>query len=138
MAAVEALAKVAQKHPQSAHAGFTQCLQSQWAYVSRCVPGVGPLLAPVEEAIQQHLIPALLGASLEEAAKDTKTSEADLRRLLGNSVKNGGMAIRDPVASAERARNCSVAASKVLVESLVGGGSLPPSPPPLTHPAAWG
>ena len=34
------------------------------------------------------------------------------------------MALRDPVASAERARNCSVAAGKVLVESLVGGGRL--------------
>ena len=39
-------------------------------------------------------------------------------------MKNGGMAIRDPVASAERARTCSVAASGVLVESLIGGGRL--------------
>ena len=124
VAAVEALAKVARKYPQSAHAGFTHCLQNQWAYVSRCVPGVGPLLAPVEDAIQQHFIPALLGSSLEEMVKATKASEADLRRLLGNAVKNGGMAIRDPVASAERARRCSVEASKVLVESLVGGGRL--------------
>ena len=124
VAAVEALAKVARRFPQSAYAGFTHCLQGQWAYVSRCVPGVSPLLAPVEGAIQQHLIPALLGSSLEEAAKTLKASEADFRRLLGNAVKNGGMAIRDPVASAERARTCSVAASGVLVESLIGGGRL--------------
>ena len=52
VAAVEALAKVARKFPQSACAGFTHCLQGQWAYVSRCIPGVSPLLAPVEGAIQ--------------------------------------------------------------------------------------
>ena len=60
-------------------------------YVSRCVPGVGPLLAPIEEATQQHFLPALLGAG------EKKLKEAGFRRLLGNAVKNGGLAIATPL-----------------------------------------
>ena len=61
---------------------------------------------------------------MEAAAKMTKTIAADLRRLLGNAVKNSGMVIREPVTSAERVRKCSVAAGKVLMESLDGNGRL--------------
>ena len=59
--AVERLALVAGKHPQSAYAGFTISLQAEWQYVQRVVPGTAEFFAPVEAAIRTLFIPALLG-----------------------------------------------------------------------------
>ena len=70
-------------------------LQAEWQYLCRCVPRVGPHLKPIKDAIHQLFIPALFDMKFEEIAPD-------FRRLLANSVKQGGMSIRDPVAGADR------------------------------------
>ncbi len=57
---MKALAKVVARYPQSAYAGFTMSLQAEWQYLCRCVPGIGPHLQPIEEAITSHLLPALM------------------------------------------------------------------------------
>jgi hypothetical protein len=114
---VRALSKVAAKYPQSAYAGFTMSLQAEWQYLCRCVPGVGAHLAPVEDAIQQQLIPALLGVKFEEVS-------SDFRRMLANSVKQGGLNLRDPVAAADAQHEASREASVVLVKSLRESGEL--------------
>ena len=57
----------------------------------RCVPAVEPFLAPVKAAIHNKLIPALLGRMPDWP------SRADFRRLVSNSVRFGGMAIRNPI-----------------------------------------
>ena len=38
--AVEVLARIAVKYPQSAYAGLTILLQAKWQHLSRAVPGV--------------------------------------------------------------------------------------------------
>jgi len=111
VAGVKALAKVAAKYPQSAYVGFTQSLQSEWQYLCRCVPGVGVHLEPVEAAIQQVFIPALLAVKPESV-------DADFRQLLANGVKQCGLNIRDPAAGAERLHQCSSEASVVLAKSM--------------------
>ena len=85
---VEALAKVAVRFPQAAYTGFAHCLQAEWQYLSRCVPAMGPLLAPIEDAIHDKLIPALLGGMSDRPSRE------DFCRLVANSVRFGGMAIR--------------------------------------------
>ena len=115
---VEALAKVAVRFPQAAYTGFAHCLQAEWQYLSRCVPAVGPLLAPIEDAIHDKLIPALLGGMPDRPSRD------DFRRLVAGSVRFGGMAVRRPVESAARARACSMNAGTVLTASLLAGGGL--------------
>ena len=82
------------------------------------MPVVGPLLAPIEEAIHDKLIPALLGGMPD------RPSQEDFRRLVANSVWFGGMAIHQPVESAARTRTCSVNAGTVLTASLLAGGGL--------------
>jgi hypothetical protein len=103
---------VARRFPQLAYAGFTQSLQAEWQYLSRCVPGVEKHLVRVKEAIRCELIPALLQVN-ESEVKD------DLRRLLAHSVKTGGLNIRDPAAGAERLHQSSVEATKVLADLLL-------------------
>ena len=55
------------------------------------MPAVGPLLAPIAAAIHDKLIPALLGGIPDRPARE------DFRRLVANSIRFGGMAIRQPV-----------------------------------------
>jgi hypothetical protein len=108
---VKSLARAATRYPQSAFAGFTQSLQSEWQYLSRCVPGVGKHLQPVEDAIREYLIPALFQTTPDKVSED-------MRLLLSHGVKQGGMNIRNPVAAADRLNESSEEACAALVTSL--------------------
>eukprot|EP00804_Cyclotella_cryptica_P017895 CCRYP_001275-RA/>CCRYP_001275-RA protein AED:0.09 eAED:0.08 QI:0/-1/0/1/-1/1/1/0/754 len=113
---VERLAKVAMRYPQSAYAGLVNCLQAEWQYLCRIEPGVGPHLEPVEEALRTQFIPALFGG------QDPISNE--LRLLIAQGVKQGGLAIRNPVREAERLHQTSTEATSLLVESLVSNSQL--------------
>ena len=117
VASIKALSKVATKYPQSAYAGFTQSLQSEWQYLCRCVPGVGVHLEPVEAAIRQEFIPALLAVEYDLV-------DDDFRQLLANGVKQCGLNIRIPSVGAARLHQSSSEASEILAKSLMEGGAL--------------
>ena len=87
-------------------------LQSEWQYLQRTVPGVGTLMGPIEESLREKFFPSLFGG--EEIT-------TDFRKIMGHSVKHGGLGIPDPRLSAESAYNTSEAASRELVDSLLGG-----------------
>ncbi|KAL7474211.1 hypothetical protein ACHAW6_000199, partial [Cyclotella cf. meneghiniana] len=97
--------------PHSAYAGLVSCLSAKWQYVCRTVPDVGPLLAPIEEALRTHFLPAILGR--------TDPIDNDLRHLLSLGIKQGGLAICNPVEGADTLFCCSRAATKTLVHSLL-------------------
>ena len=110
--AVQDLAIMAQKFPQTVYAGFTFCLQNQWQYVQRVTADTATMFAPLEEAIRRELIPALLGTTTEEI-------DGELRQVLTHSVKKGGMAIRNPVDTAEHVHAASKNATAHLIRSLI-------------------
>ena len=83
--------------------------------MQRTVPGVGTLMCPIEEALREKCFPSLFGG--EEI-------NADFRKILGYSVKHGGLGIPDPRLSAESAYNTSKAASRELLDSLIGSSVL--------------
>ena len=112
---VRVLGQIAQQHPQSAYAGLGISLQLKWQYLQRTVPGVGTLVGPIEEALREKFFPALFRG--EEI-------NANFRKILGHSVKHGGLGIIDPHLSTESAYNTSKAASAELVDSLIGGSDL--------------
>ena len=72
-------------------------------------------MGPIEEALREKFFPALFRG--EEI-------NADFRKILGRSVKHGGLVIPDPRLSAEIAYNTSKASSGELVDSLLGGSAL--------------
>ena len=100
---VRVLAKISQRHPQLAYASLGTPLQLKWQYLQRTVPGVGTLMGHIEEALREKFSPAPFGR--EEI-------NADFRKILGHSVKHGGLGILDPRLSAESAYNTSKAASR--------------------------
>jgi hypothetical protein len=108
---VEKLAAVATRFPHSAYAGLVSCLSAEWQYVCRTVPDAGPSLAPVEDALRTKFLPAVIGVE--------GPIDADLRTLLGNGVKNGGLAVRDPTLAAASLYSTSVQATAMLTGTLL-------------------
>ena len=78
------LSSIAQTNPQAAYAGFTHGLMSKWAYLSRTIENIGPLLQPLEDIIRTKFIPALCGGP---APNDT------LRELLSLPCRLGDWAL---------------------------------------------
>jgi len=56
---LQSLSKYAQDDPQAAYSAFTKGLSSRWT--QRTVPNASELLEPLENAIRDQLIPALVG-----------------------------------------------------------------------------
>jgi len=78
---------------------------------------VGQHLEPVEKAIRELFIPALLECDVKEVTDD-------LRQLLSHGSKQGGMNLRNPSLGAARLHQSSCEASEVLVASLMGNTTL--------------
>ena len=80
-------------------------------------PRAAAHLGPVEEALRNVFIPALFGRpNMRVLDKDGL--------MYTNSVKAGGLGIRDPCHEAMALNTTSKEASKVLVEALVEGTEL--------------
>ena len=109
---MEALARIADLHPQAVYAAFTFCLQGEWQYVQRVVPGTAAHFGPLEEAIRDRLLPALLAIPRDDIS-------AEFRQVLTHSVKTGGLAVRNPVKTGVANYATSQLAAAHLVKSLV-------------------
>ena len=84
---IKRLAKVAASQPHAAYAAFTHGMSSRWTYLMRTIPNIHDLLLPLEDAITQHLIPAITGR------KSCSTVE---RELLALPVRLGGLGLTNP------------------------------------------
>jgi hypothetical protein len=63
VAGIGILACIALRFPQTAYAGLVSSLQAEWQYLCRVVPGAERFLGPIESAICEKFIPALLQVS---------------------------------------------------------------------------
>ncbi|KAL7474215.1 hypothetical protein ACHAW6_000202 [Cyclotella cf. meneghiniana] len=108
---IEHLSAVALRFHHSTYARLVSCLSAEWQYVCCTVLDVGPLLAPIEEALWTHFLPAILGRA--------DPIDDDLCHLLSLGVKQGGLAICNPVEGADALFRCSRAAMETLVHSLL-------------------
>ena len=58
---IQCLATIAVTQPHAAFSVLTRELMSKWMYLSRTVPGIGPLLRPLDDVLRSVLLPALTG-----------------------------------------------------------------------------
>ena len=72
-------------------------------------------MGPIEEALREKFFPSLFGG---------EDITSDFRKILGHSVNHGGLGILDPRLSAECAHNTSKAASRELIDYLLGDSVL--------------
>ncbi len=114
--AVKVFSAVVVCYPQTAYAGFTFCLQNKWQYVQQVVLDTAPFFAPLESEIWTSFLSALLGIP------STKI-DGEYRQLLTHGVKQGGLAIPNPVDTAPSIHLASLAATRHLTVSLLGAGA---------------
>ena len=93
------LSEIAQTRPHSTHYALTHSLIGRWIYVMRTIPDITSLLAPLEDAIRLHLIPALTGSD---------ACSPILRDLLALPCHLDGMGIANPMDIAESQFDASV------------------------------
>ena len=55
---------IATSHPHAAYIAFTHGLCNRWTYFLHTIPGISPLLQPLESVISSKFIPALMGIGL--------------------------------------------------------------------------
>ena len=108
---VERLAMVARRFPQTAYAGLTKSLQSEWQYLQRVVPGLSEAFGPVEDALRKKFFPALLQV-------DATTVER-FRPLWALPPKQGGLGVPDPTTTGSRLHACSKDVTSVLTDALM-------------------
>lgn len=108
---VEKLASVAKRYPQTAYAGLVKSLQTEWTYLQRVVPDLGPQMVPLEAAISDTFLPALF-------AEDGQAITG-LRAQLSLSVKKAGLGVPNPITTAQANLEASVRVTAELTASLV-------------------
>ena len=112
---VRRLAMVARRFPQTAFAGLTMSLQSEWQYLQRVVPGLADAFEPVETALREEFLPALFQVDATAAAAN--------RALWALPTKHGGLGIPDPTTTGEALHRCSKAVTAVLTDALTPGSA---------------
>ncbi|KAL7475061.1 hypothetical protein ACHAW6_000991 [Cyclotella cf. meneghiniana] len=108
---IKRLVAIATRLPHSAYAGLVSCLSAEWQYICRTIPDIGPSLVPVEQALRTKFLPAITGF--------TNPIDNEFRTLLGNGVKTGRLAIRDPTVTAASLYSTSVEATNMLAGTLI-------------------
>ena len=78
---VKILSKIASSEPHAAFSTYTHCLQSQWTFLCRTMPGTPLLFQPLEDVIRKVFIPSLLRREVNDLERD----------LLSLPARMGGM-----------------------------------------------
>jgi hypothetical protein len=106
---VEDLADIAKDEPQLAYACYTKGMSHRWTYVMRTIPGIKDLLAPLEDAIANSLIPAIMG-------REVSGNEREVMQL---PIRFGGLGMPNPVESTDREFKCSTEMTEQLVKLIL-------------------
>ena len=104
------LAEIATAQPHLAFCALTQGLASRWTYLSRTTENIGELLKPLEEEIQNTIIPSLTGRP---------SPGPTTRSLLGLPARLGGLGIRDPSKKGAEQLQTSQEVTKPIVQLLL-------------------
>ena len=83
---VKALSNIAATEPHAAYSAYTHCLQSQWTFLCRSMPGNPALFEPLEDTIRTVFLPVLLRREVNDLERD----------LISLPARMGGMGVVKP------------------------------------------
>ena len=106
---VERLANIAITEPQAAFSAFTERVQSRWVFVVRTVPDLAEAMKPLEDAIRQKFIPALLGRTVSDLE----------RELFSMPARFAGLGIANPCVRCEKQFSGSEELTAPLLELIL-------------------
>ena len=104
------LGKFAITQPHAAYAAFTHGFTSKWTYLTRVVPNVSDLFAPLEAIIRQIFLPSVTGQS--------SLSDSE-RELLALPVRLGGLGIINPTKLCSLQYNASLNITQSLCDLIL-------------------
>ena len=106
---VERLAKIAVTEPQTAFSAFIERLQSRWVFMVRTIPDLAKAMQPLEDAIRQKFIPALLGRTVNDLE----------RELFSLPARFAGLGIANPCTQSEKQFKNSEELTAPLLELIL-------------------
>ena len=102
------LAQLAVPQPQAAFAALTKCLQGEWVYLQRVIPGCGSLFSDLTDILRTSFLPALFGCEITSLEQ----------QLFSLPVRFGGLGLSVPTASAVDLFTASRHATQVIVGAI--------------------
>ena len=108
---IEELTSFAVTQPQAAYAALTHGVMEKWNYFTRVIPDIGDLLAPLEKAIRDKLLPTITGRA---AISDNE------RDLLALPLRLGGLRVPRADERAQRQFQTSLGITGPLVFTILG------------------
>ena len=106
---VEQLAKIAEDEPQLAYSAYTKALSMRWCFLQRTVPDTKTFFGPLEEAIREKLIPAIIGKNITDVE----------RKIISLPVRLGGLGIQNPCETADIEFRNSTLVTRNLTELII-------------------
>ena len=85
------LAEIAENEPQLTYSAYTKALCMRWCFLQRTIPDTKDFFIPLEEAIREILIPAIIGRKITDVE----------RQIVALPVRMGGLGIQNPVLTAD-------------------------------------
>ena len=107
---MKCLAKIAETQPHAANSSLTHGMMAKWTYLSRTIPGIGPLLRPLDDAMWSTLLPALTGKPPPNALE---------RSLFALPARLGGLGIGIPSKRATHEFHSSLLITSTLCNHIL-------------------
>lgn len=106
------LAEIAVDEPQLAYSAYTKALSMRWCFLQRTIPNCKEFFDPLEEAIRDKLIPAIVGRKVTDLE----------RNIFSLPVRLGGLGIQNPCDTAEREFKNSMTVTRSLTKLIEDQG----------------
>ena len=106
---IEMLAKIAESQPQAAYSAFIHGEQHKYTYFLRTICNISENLIPLDDAISNVFIPALLGQNITDQE----------REVLSLPIREGGMGIKFNSKRADISYQASSKITKPLINQIV-------------------
>ncbi|XP_050739099.1 uncharacterized protein LOC127009782 [Eriocheir sinensis] len=107
---IEALSAIAKTEPHAAYSAYTHGIQHRWTFLMRTIPGISPLLRPLENAVKNVFMPALVKYhALGEEERD----------MLALPPRLGGMGITNPEKLADKENQNSISLTRSLINRII-------------------
>ena len=105
---LQSLSKYAQDDPQAVSSAFTKGLSSRWTHFQRTVADASELFEPLQNAIRDQLIPALVGREVSDAK----------RQILALPLRHGGLGLTNPRETAKTKYEHSIQSTNELTAKI--------------------
>ena len=106
---IETLADIAKTQPQAAYSAFIHGEQHKYTYFKRTIKDIAHNLQPLDDVINNKLIPSLFGCEINEKERD----------IISLPIKDGGLGLRKVGEDSESSFAASVKITKPLTDAII-------------------